>query len=78
MEAETVRQLAKRDLLDQIVLPVRPLDALLRHVHLQQCVQTDCAKTLAWEGQGDVVEGGVRYRGLGLASAVGQFAGQQA
>lgn len=76
MEAKTVWQLSKRDLLDQVVLPVHPLNALLGHEHLQQGVQAHGAQPLAWERQGNVVKCGVRDWGLGLARAIRQLAGQ--
>ena len=56
VEAETVRQLSKGDLLDHVVLLVHPLNALLGHEHLQQGVQAHGAQSLAWERQGNVVK----------------------
>ena len=71
MEAKTIWQLSKSDLFNQVALPVHPLHTLLGYEHLEQGVQADCAEALTREGQGDVVEGGVRGWGLGLAAAVG-------
>ena len=71
MKAKTIWQLSKSDLFNQVALAVHPLHTLLRYEHLQQSLQADCSKALAWEGQGDVVEGGVRGWGLGLATTVG-------